>query len=446
MRNDSQPRRDRLPFELRIYLLALLTGLPGTAAAVLFLWTGDHTPTLRWSLAIFLVLFWLALAGTVRERVVFPLRTISNLLSALHEGDFSFRARPSHPGDALSGVMTQVNAIVDTLRHQRSRALEATALLRKVMEEIDVAIFAFDEQRILKLINRAGERLVDKAAERVMGLSAADLGLADFLTESSAASVPKTFPGRSGLWGIRLGEFRENGIPHSLLVVSDLTQPLRAEELLAWQRLVRVLGHEINNSLTPVKSISESLGRLVARTPLPEDWREDTLHGLAIISARADALNRFTGAYARLARHPAPVIQSVSVRKWVEQTVSLETRLHIAVESSEDLVIPGDPDQLDQLLINLVRNAADAVAPSGRGVTIGWRAHGNSLELSVVDEGEGVANPTNLFVPFFTTKPGGSGIGLVLSRQIAEAHGGTLTLTNRAGRSGCIALVTLPRK
>jgi nitrogen fixation/metabolism regulation signal transduction histidine kinase len=435
-----------LRFELRIHLMALLTGLPATATAIGLVCYYSDQDRLKWTVAIFLILFWVGCAAAVRERVVFPLRTISNLLSALREGDFSFRARPSHADDALSDVMIQVNAIVDTLRDQRSSALEATALLRKVMSEIDVAIFAFDAQQVLKLINRAGEKLMAKPAERLMGLSASELGLADLLVAAPSTPVRKVFPGGTGTWGIRLGEFREHGAPHSLLVVSDLTRPLREEELLAWQRLVRVLGHEINNSLTPVKSISESLSRLVSRDPLPEDWREDATHGLEIISSRADALNRFTGAYARLARHPAPVIQAVRVKEWILRTVALETRVKPAVEPGEDLVIPGDPDQLDQLLINLVRNAADAALERRGGVLVRWHVNALALEVAVIDEGAGVANPTNLFVPFFTTKPNGSGIGLVLSRQIAEAHGGSLTLNNRTDRSGCVALLTLPRR
>jgi nitrogen fixation/metabolism regulation signal transduction histidine kinase len=336
-----------------------------------------------------------------------------------------------------------LNAIVDTLRDQRSSALEATALLRKVMGEIDVAIFAFDSNRKLKLINRAGERLIGKPAERVMGLAATDLELEEFLTETAPTSVRSSFPGASGVWGIRRGEFRERGAPHSLLVIADLTRPLREEELIAWQRLVRVLGHEINNSLTPVKSISESLSKLVMTNPLPEDWREDTTRGLEIISSRADALNRFTGAYARLARHPAPVMQAVRVRDWIARTVALETRMKTDVQAGEDVVIPGDPDQLDQLLINLLRNAVDATLGE---VAVEWKVSAVNLTVSVIDEGLGIANSANLFVPFFTTKPNGSGIGLVLSRQIAEAHGGSLTLTNRTDRQGAIARLTLPRR
>lgn len=444
--NTGRRQRDRFGFETRIHFYALLTGLPGSVLALIFVWTDDHSARLRWTVALFLAVFWLGFAAALRERVIYPLRTLSNLLSALREGDFSFRARPSHPDDALSEVMVQVNAISDTLRDQRSSALEATALLRKVMSEIDVAIFAFDAQQKLKLVNRAGEKLLAQPAERLMGLGASELGLADFLVGPPPASVRQSFPGKSGVWATRLGEFREHGAPHSLLVVSDLTRPLREEELLAWQRLVRVLGHEINNSLTPVKSISESLARLLSRENLPEDWREDAVRGLEIISSRAEALNRFTGAYARLARHPAPVIQAVRVRDWIERNAALETRVKAEIDADEDLVIPGDPDQLDQLLINLLRNAADASLERGGGVSIRWRVNSSNIAVSVLDEGPGISNPSNIFVPFFTTKPNGSGIGLVLSRQIAEAHGGSLTLNNRSDRTGCIALLTLPRR
>ncbi len=319
----GQPRRrERLPFETRVYLLALLTGLPGTVGTSILIWIYGDSLHLKVTVTVFVALFWLICAAALREHIVFPLRTLSNLLAALREGDFSFRARGSHRDDALTEVMTQVNAMADTLRDQRSSALEATALLRKVMAEIDVAIFAFDANETLRLINRAGEKLLARPAERVMGLTAAELALSDLLIGEGTSSVRKTFPGGSGVWNIRRGEFREHGAPHWLLVISDLTRVLRQEELLAWQRLVRVLGHEINNSLTPVKSISESLAHMLSHDPLPEDWREDASRGLEIISARSAGLNRFTGAYARLARHPAPVIQAVSVNEWFDRTAS----------------------------------------------------------------------------------------------------------------------------
>jgi len=252
------------------------------------------------------------------------------------------------------------------------------------------------------------------------------------------------FRGGSGLWTVRRGDFRESGQPHNLLVFSDITRPLREEELRAWQKLVRVLGHEINNSLAPVKSLSASLLSLIERNPLPNDWQDDVRSGLNVIANRCDALNRFTGAYARLARLPEPKMQPVRVEDWVQRVVRLEPRVPVSVQPGPDISIRADADQVEQLLINIVRNAADASLERQGRVTLHWSLDHGALELTVDDEGHGISNPGNLFVPFFTTKPGGSGIGLFLSRQIAEAHGGNIALVNRSPGPGCRAVITLP--
>ncbi|HEV8132483.1 MAG TPA: ATP-binding protein, partial [Acidobacteriota bacterium] len=371
-------------------------------------------------------------------------QTVSNLLAALREGDYSIRARGAETDDSLGEVMFEVNTLGETLREQRLGALEATALLRTVMAEIDVAVYAFDGQRRLRLVNRAGERLLGHPAERLLGRSAQELELADFLDGDAARTLQKSFPGGSGRWGVRRSSFREGGLPHQLLVLADLSRPLREEELRAWQRLVRVLGHELNNSLAPIKSVAGSLESLLVREQPPEDWREDLRRGLGVIASRAESLSRFMQAYARLARLPQPQLQRIDVPDLIRRVASLETRLSVTVLPGPRLTIEADGDQLEQLLINLVRNAADAALETGGDVKVSWKRNGTHLEVAVEDEGPGLSNTTNLFVPFFTTKPGGSGIGLVLSRQIAEAHGGTLTLENQPSGRGCTARLRLP--
>ncbi|MDB5034516.1 MAG: multi-sensor signal transduction histidine kinase [Chlorobi bacterium] len=438
-------RRPRLSFEGRIFRMALMAGFPGALVSVILLWTGDFTPKVQWTISLFVLLAWIGFALAARGRVIVSLQTLSNLLAALREGDYSFRGRMAGNGDdSLSEVMREINLFSEILREQRLGALEASALLRTVMAEIDVAVFAFNADGRLLLVNRSGEALLARPAEALIGGNAAELGLAECLAGEGESTRQMTFPGGAGRWGIRRTTFRQQGLPHHLLVLLDLSRPLRREELHAWQRLVRVLGHELNNSLAPIRSIAGSLGSLVARDDRPDDWREDMERGLAVIGSRAAALSRFMEAYTRLARLPAPRFAPVDIGELVDRVARLETRREIMIHTGPAMTISGDADQLEQLLINLLRNAVDAAMETGGAVEIGWRATGNGVEITIADEGEGVSNTTNLFVPFFTTKPEGSGIGLVLSRQIAEAHGGALTLENRGNGSGAVTRLILP--
>jgi two-component system nitrogen regulation sensor histidine kinase NtrY len=440
----SPRRSSRMRFEVRLLSFALVAGLPAVLVAVLLLWLGDYTGRTRWSLTAFLVAFWLGAAFSLRSHLVYPLKTLSNLLAALREEDYSIRARDARPDDALGEVMVEVNALGEVLRGRRLGALEATALLRKVMEEIEVAVFTFDSEQCLRLMNRAGERLLGQPSERVLGRTAAELGLADCLEGEPARTLTISFPGGTGRWGMRRSAFRESGKPHQLLVLADLSRPLREEERQAWQRLIRVLGHELNNSLAPIKSMAGTLESMLDRQPRPADWEEDMRRGLGVIAARAAALSRFMEAYARLARLPTPKLQPIEAGALLRRVVGLESRIAVTLVPGPELTVQADPDQLEQLLINLLRNAVDAALDTGGGVRVAWTRLGGQWEVCIQDEGPGLANTTNLFVPFFTTKPTGSGIGLVLSRQIAEAHGGSLTLENRKDRPGCEARLRLP--
>src|SRR6266511_442785 len=274
----------RLRHDRRILLYAALAALPAVAVALLLLWLGNFAPRTRWTLTAVILLSWIAFASSLWERLVRPLQTVSNLLAAMREGDFSIRARGARAGDPLGEVLFEVNALTETLQHQRLKALEATALLSRVMAEIDVAVFAFDQAGKLKLTNRAGERLLGQPEQRLIGADAAALGLDACLREDAPAILDAAFPGGSGRWEIRTSAFRQGGLPHSLLVLADVSRPLREEERQAWRRLIRVLGHELNNSLAPIKSIAGSLGSLLKREPLPTDWHDDLHRGLTVIS------------------------------------------------------------------------------------------------------------------------------------------------------------------
>ncbi len=433
-----------LPYERRILLLALAAGLGSTVVAGILLWTGGYSPKTEWTLTVLMVLLWLSFAFSAQSRVMFPMRTLSNLLAALREGDFSIRARGAIQDDVLGDVLREVNALGETLRQQRLGALEAIALLRKVMEEIDVAVFAFDGEGYLRIINRAGERVLNQSSDALLGHTADALGLADCLTGKTPRIIQAAFPGKTGRWEIHRGSFREAGLPHEVLLISDLSRALREEERQAWQRLIRVIGHELNNSLAPIKSVAENLGGMLGRRDRPDDWQDDMRAGLNVIAARADGLARFMNAYARLAKLPPPAFRNVEVGPWIRRVVGLEPRLPVALQSGPELWIHADPDQLEQVMINLLHNAVDAALETGGGVRVGWDRHDSYLEIWVQDDGPGIPNSANLFVPFFTTKPSGSGIGLVLSRQIAEAHGGSLVLENCNSHRGAEARLRLP--
>lgn len=435
----------RLRLDQQLFLLALGAGIPGALTSLIILWTGDYTPKAQWTLTVIIVATLVGLAASVRTRIVVPLQTLANLLAALREDDFSIRGRTANPDDPLGAALIEVNALAETLHEQRLGAVEATALLRTVMEQIDVAVFAFDPQSRLRMVNRTGERLIGRSVEHMLGRTAEELSLSDWFGESPRV-VDITPPGGGpGRWEVRRTTFRLGGLPHDLLVLSDVSRPLREQERQAWQRLIRVIGHELGNSLGPIRSIAGSLDALLQRTPPPTDWRDDMQKGLQIIASRTDSLSRFTSAYSRLARLPAPRLAPVVLKPLLQRVAGFDSRVPVHIAPGPNVTIEADADQIEQLLINVLRNAADAcLEVGGHKVTLSWRRTRSQLEIVVEDEGPGLSNTANLFVPFFTTKPGGSGIGLVLCRQIAEAHEGSLKLENRTGARGCRVTLTLP--
>src|SRR5215467_8463083 len=449
----------RTRFERRVIAFTALLMVPGLLVSVILLLLVPWSSESKIALIVTELFVCLLLALALHEHIVRPLQTLANVVGALREEDYSFRARNAVPNDALGELSLELNALADLLSQHRTGAMEATALLQRVVEEVDLPIFAFNPANILRQINSAGERLLQQGATEVLGHSAGQLGLEPCLTSENETLVSLAFGG-GARWFVRRSTFRQQGIPHTLVVLSDVSRALREEERRAWQRLIRVIGHELNNSLTPIKSIAGTLTARLAETDLDSLKREDFTRGLGIIETRAASLNRFLQAYRQLAQMPPPALRECSIGQLVQRAASLETRAKIAISPTADVTLLADPDQLEQMLINLLHNAADAVLesrpqgdngpePMARAgadpeIRVKWERSANRLVLTIEDNGPGLMNPSNTFVPFYTTKPEGSGIGLVLSRQIAEAHDGWLELANRSGEPGCVVTVNLP--
>jgi nitrogen fixation/metabolism regulation signal transduction histidine kinase len=421
-----------------------ISGLAPTLIASVILWQSDLGRPARLASIAALVAVWALSVIYIRARSRYHLRTLSNLLAALREGDFSFRAREQSRSDPFSEVITEVNLLADTLRRQRVEDLEATGLVREVMAEIDVAVFAFDPSHRLLQVNRAGEALLGRD-RAVLGASAAELGLEDCLSGAPARTVQLLIDGSDSRWEMRRGAFRQQGQPNQLLVLSDVSRALHAEELAAWKRMIRVIGHELNNSLAPITSLTGSMERLVRRDPLPDDWRSDVVRGFEVIASRVEALNRFMTDCSRLAKIPEPTLAPVDVGVCVRRVSELEKRLPIRIVGGPDVTVHADQDQLEQVLINLLRNAVEASVETRGVVEVGWAVSGRWIEITIRDEGSGLVDPESLFIPFYTTKAGGSGIGLFLCRHVAEAHGGSVTVRNRNDHPGCEAVLRIPR-
>jgi nitrogen fixation/metabolism regulation signal transduction histidine kinase len=439
---EKRVRRSRHPAVRRAWLLCLLLALPTLIfVSLLFYWRQfSLAPALL--LSGCLMLYLALVAAALIDGIVRPLQTLSNVVASLREGDYSFRARGAGSQDALGELAWEINALADLLQKQRVRSLEATALLARILEVMHTPLFAFDRGELLQLVNDAGARLLEMPHARCFGRSARELGLAGLLAAPDQSI--HSFGAKPSRWLLRKAAFRQDGVPHTMLLLADVSLPLQEEEQMAWKRLIRVLGHELSNSLAPIKSIA---GSLLARVAEMEG--DATVHdfrrGLGVIESRADALHRFVQSYRQLAQLPPPQLRPVQLAALLERVVLLEQRLPVQLDPGPPVILHADPDQLEQMFINLLANAVDAsLGNEAQPVHASWQLVGGSATVVIEDRGLGIANPENLFVPFYTTKPTGSGVGLALAQQIAHTHGGEIRLVNRDDGEGARAIVRLP--
>ncbi len=421
----------------------MLLALPSFLFAGILLYERKFTSGPAILLLLCLVIYFALVAASLIEGMMRPLQTLSNVVSSLREGDYSFRARGAASRDPLGELAAEVNALADLLQKQRVRSLEATALLARILEVMHAPLFAFDREYLLQLVNNAGAQLLGRPLSRCFGHTASELGLDNLL--ASADQSIHSFGSKPTRWLLRKALFRQDGVPHTLLLLADVSQPLQEEEQIAWKRLIRVLGHELSNSLAPIKSIAGSLLARAENITGDEATVRDFRRGLGVVESRADSLHRFVQSYRLLAQLPPPHLKLVAAGPLLERVALLEQRIAVQIDSGPALTLNADPDQLEQMFINLLTNAVDASLGNGATVVrINWWLAESFLSVAIEDSGLGIANAENLFVPFYTTKPSGSGVGLALAQQIARAHGGEIRLVNREDGPGARATIRLP--
>jgi len=437
------------PFDTQLSYLPLLASLP---SFILLLWVMFYA-----KISIYLILL-VALFGSVsiffcyvklHQKSAYQFRSLSNLLDAMVQGDYSLRARSSHNNLALNELVLTINTLSERLNKQRMQSIESQLLLNTVIEHIDVAIVAFNDKDEVALVNPTAKKLLQLSADINQTLPSnqlAQLKPVSEFTSGQSEVVSLTLGNQQGKFKVHMEEFRASGKPHKLLFITDVRLLLRSEERNAWQSLVRVISHEINNSLAPIASIGLTLKRSLSRTEQANIEPESLIEGLNVITQRANNLTEFVNSYKKIARLPAPQKQKTSIIALLDKVTPLFQKHKIIIESQQDHLLDIDPVQIEQVLINLLKNAIEAnqEAKSESGIAINWQVTHNAFSLTIADNGIGISNLDNLFVPFYTTKKQGSGIGLVLCRQILEVHNGQLTLTNKPDNSGCLAIIELP--
>lgn len=444
----SQPHmkkaRRRLRYPTKLFLVGFSTLVPWVLMTLLNAMMGPFSGII-WTC---LIVYSLLLSGYGLQRLhqltYEPFHYCSNIISSLRQGDFSIRSHRSNQNDALGVLYNELNLLTDDLRENRLHKMEENRRFQILIDRLEVAVISIDDTKRLVLANDEAAKWLGLPRSRMLGAELHELGLGQLTDSIGEDTLELKLAKRNSRFLLHSASYRENGRPCRLFVLTDLKNPLREEERRAWKSLIRVISHEVNNSITPISSLAGSLrSRIEQASVLPEEERERLSEALQIISNRSSNMTRFIKDCAQMAKLPLPQLKPLSVQRLLESVVLLGWPVNVRLVLSEDRSMNGDEAQLQQLLINLVRNAVDAVPPDDPKITIAWSLHPQRIEIRVSDNGPGLAETENLFVPFFTTKKTGSGIGLALCREIAENHRGSLELLNRP-EGGCQAILTLP--
>lgn len=432
--------KTKIAFEDKLVRIILLGSLIPTLICVAFLLTSELSIYLSILLFFILLITVGFTAFAIRQLVIFQLRTSTNLVEAMIAGDYSLRANNRDIEGALADFNDLLNGLADHLTEQSLVTREQQILLGKITSQIDVAIVAVDHKKTISLMNPAAEALFRQRFDELEGWPAKSLGLHKVVDEASGSDMRKVTEFEVNRTKrkvyVRTDTYLVSGKQQILIFITDIQNLLRDEERQAWQKLLRVLSHEINNSLTPIASISETLHQVIADKASEEDRATSLFgtlqEGLEVISERAHSLNHFIQDYRQLTHLPKPNRSMVEASVFFQKIAQLfESSTLVIPEKKQTLF--ADSEQLQQAFVNLIKNAEEANLSTDTlhsQVRLNWFVLSNMVYIEVIDNGTGINNEDNIFVPFYTTKKQGSGIGLTLSRQIALNHGGDLMLEN----------------
>lgn len=427
--------------ESKITLWIVSVGTMTLLLLCYLLWVSDVRVLIVVTLLPLYLIAWLYMALHVRNLLLRHFRSLANMVEGLREGEFSVRLAPTESNSAWNEIYYELNQLASQYQNENVGTVEANILVEKLLSEFDAPVFVFDRNTRLTHCNIIAGRLFDKSPTKLIGLNVPQLNMDELLDEESGTVIEHWFPTKGGRWELRKNVFMQQGKRYTLIFLNDISRALREEERQAWSRLIRVLGHELNNSLASVMSVCETLIRRLGDDKTPQ-WCQHYERALNLIHERSGSLLKFTDAYARLAKLPKPQSRTIDLLATLNRMANL-VEGNFKVINTAAFHINADPEQLEQLLINVMKNAVEASAADAT-IYIEWFEHPHGVKLHIIDEGTGLPSSGNLFVPFFTTKENGNGIGLFLCRQIAEGHGGTLQLRNRQDAQGCVAELWLP--
>ena len=424
--------------------LVLLVCIPCFLISIIALFLAQVSSYLIAFIIIILALLCCYVVVASKLNAEYQIRTLTNLIESMIDGDYTLRGR-FQTNQAFQELLNSINQLADTLSQHKIEAKESRLLLERIMEQMDAIVLATDENGWVVMANASANKLVLANADiaNKVQLSATKIGVE--IVNAISGIVDFSHTHLTGEHFLLKETFLSEGKPHQLYMLTNAERLLMEKERKAWQSLLRVLSHEMNNSLTPIAAISQTMQRKLQKIN-DEKQRVSLLDGIGIINERASSLSVFIASYSQLAHLPQPNLTKIQLTIMLEHIAALFPMCQVAINIESDLFINVDKNQFEQVLINIFKNAVEAMSQqSEKMIHVNCKSDGAWCHIILRDHGAGIANLDNVFVPFYTTKNQGSGIGLTLCRQIMFNHNGLIKLKNAEQSStGVEVTLSLP--